>query len=82
MPNGHSRPWERLIPPEYRWQLPTREVTLAEALAPAGYASGIFGKWHLGFRPGHQPVDQGYLSAPSGPLSGTYAGELERLVRR
>ena len=77
VPNGHRRPWERLMPPDHRWQLPAREVTLAEALAPAGYASGIFRKWHLGFRPGHQPVDQGYVSAASGALSGKYAGELE-----
>jgi arylsulfatase A-like enzyme len=28
--------------------LPLSEVTIAKALKPAGYASGLFGKWHLG----------------------------------
>jgi arylsulfatase A-like enzyme len=28
--------------------LPLSEVTIANALKPAGYASGLFGKWHLG----------------------------------
>lgn len=32
--------------------LPRREVTIAEALQRAGYATGHFGKWHLGEIPG------------------------------
>jgi arylsulfatase A-like enzyme len=36
------------------------EVTLAELLSDAGYATGIFGKWHLGKTPGRFPTDQGF----------------------
>jgi arylsulfatase len=36
------------------------EITLAELLSDAGYATGIFGKWHLGKTPGRFPTDQGF----------------------
>jgi arylsulfatase A-like enzyme len=36
------------------------EVTLAEALRPAGYATGIFGKWHNGAHFPHSPNGQGF----------------------
>ncbi|MHC4910710.1 MAG: arylsulfatase [Planctomycetota bacterium] len=36
------------------------EVTLAEMLSDAGYATGMFGKWHLGRTPGRFPTDQGF----------------------
>jgi arylsulfatase len=36
------------------------EVTIAEALSDAGYATAIFGKWHLGDAPGRYPTDQGF----------------------
>jgi arylsulfatase len=36
------------------------EVTLAQLLAAAGYATAIFGKWHLGDRPGRYPTDRGF----------------------
>ncbi len=38
------------------------EVTLAEVVKPRGYATGCIGKWHLGFRPGMRPMDQGFDS--------------------
>ena len=36
------------------------EVTLAEMLSDAGYATGMFGKWHLGDAEGRYPTDQGF----------------------
>jgi len=36
------------------------EVTLAEALSDAGYATAAFGKWHLGSAQGRLPNDQGF----------------------
>jgi arylsulfatase A-like enzyme len=36
------------------------EVTIAEALRGAGYATGIFGKWHNGAHYPHDPRGQGF----------------------
>ena len=36
------------------------EVTMAEMLSDAGYATGMFGKWHLGHTDGRFPTDQGF----------------------
>ena len=38
------------------------EETLAERLKAAGYATAIFGKWHLGKTQGRFPTDQGFDS--------------------
>jgi len=57
----------------FQWGYPMRpqEVTLAEALKRAGYATGHFGKWHLGSvrtkspaNPGRNGFDE-WLSAPN-----------------
>ena len=37
-----------------------KEVTVAEVLKAAGYATACVGKWHLGDQPGMLPVDQGF----------------------
>ena len=36
------------------------ETTIAEVLGSAGYATGIFGKWHLGDQPEFLPTRQGF----------------------
>jgi arylsulfatase len=36
------------------------EITIAEALSGAGYATAAFGKWHLGRTTGRWPTDQGF----------------------
>ncbi|MCH8960383.1 MAG: arylsulfatase [Bacteroidetes bacterium] len=38
----------------------SEEVTLAEAFRQAGYATGIFGKWHNGAHYPHDPNGQGF----------------------
>jgi arylsulfatase A-like enzyme len=34
--------------------------TLADLFAGAGYATGLFGKWHLGDSYPHRPIDKGF----------------------
>ena len=34
--------------------------TLPERLRKSGYATAMFGKWHLGFTPGNTPIDRGF----------------------
>jgi arylsulfatase len=36
------------------------EYTMSEMLKDAGYATGMFGKWHLGDSEGRYPTDQGF----------------------
>jgi hypothetical protein len=40
--------------------LPAKEITMAEVLHDAGYATAIFGKWHLGGQPYSQPQNKGF----------------------
>jgi len=40
--------------------LPLTEITMAEVLKAAGYATGAVGKWHLGMRPEFHPLKRGY----------------------
>lgn len=46
--------------PESGMGLALEEATLAEMLKAAGYATGHFGKWHLGDNPMFRPTRQGF----------------------
>jgi len=61
---GHWRPYEKVIVPKNRTQyLPQNIITIGEILKDAGYATGYFGKWHLGNKSEHHPLNQGYNEA-------------------
>lgn len=50
----------RVLFPNSKGGLPATEITLAEALKTAGYATAHIGKWHLGIHEGARPQDQGF----------------------
>lgn len=51
---GANLQWDKRV-------LPLGEVTIPQALKPAGYVSGLFGKWHLGhLGPNWQPTRHGF----------------------
>ena len=57
---GHWRPYEEVIVPKNRTQyLPLEIYTMGEAMRDAGYATGYFGKWHLGGGE-YYPKNQGF----------------------
>src|SRR2546422_578233 len=58
--NWQSRP---LRPVDNVVQLPSDKVTVAQSLKGAGYATGMFGKWHLGNDAAHHPSRRGFDEA-------------------
>ena len=43
-----------------RERMSLKATTIAQVLHDAGYATGIFGKWHLGDEPAYQPEHRGF----------------------
>jgi len=58
--NWQSRP---LRPVDNVTELPLGKITIAQSLKRAGYATGMFGKWHLGNDGAHHPGKRGFDEA-------------------
>jgi arylsulfatase A-like enzyme len=48
------------VGPEGKLGLPLDQITIANLLRRAGYATGLVGKWHLGFSKDHHPQARGF----------------------
>ena len=70
LPGRPDRPDQKLSRPVIRQQMPLEEVTLAEELKKAGYATCHIGKWHLGGK-GFEPEKQGFDINIAGDHTGT-----------
>ena len=57
--------WEGrpLRPVDNVTSLPLDKITIAQSLKAAGYATAMFGKWHLGNEGGHHPGKRGFDEA-------------------
>ncbi len=58
------------------------EITIAEVLKPQGYATGIFGKWHLGHQPEFLPTAQGFDEYKGTPYSNDMGNHFYRRSSR
>ena len=54
------KPAQRLVPIPNKGGLAKENITVADALKAAGYATGHFGKWHLSGKDGALPTQQGF----------------------
>jgi len=69
-PGTKGPPGSKSIGPHPATRLNTTYYTLANALHDAGYATGHFGKWHLGHEP-YSPLQQGFdVDVPHWPGPG------------
>lgn len=57
---SHRLPILYALGPNATNGIPEAETTLAEMFKAKGYATGIFGKWHLGDRPQFSPLKHGF----------------------
>lgn len=78
---GHERPHAKLKIPDWQKFLPFEEITLAEQLKSAGYATASIGKWHL--TPGLKEGDEAYYPDKHGfdvNIGGYHRGQPPRYV--
>ena len=73
LPGRDDMPGQMLRRPNFRQELPLEEVTLAEHLKAAGYATAHIGKWHLGGK-GFGPREQGFDLNVGGNEKGSPSG--------
>lgn len=66
----------RVLFPDSAGGLQPEEITIADALKTAGYATACIGKWHLGHLPQYLPTEQGYDSYFGIP----YSNDMDRLA--
>ena len=73
LPGRDDKDGQALLRPKFRQELPLEEVTLAEHLKKAGYATAHIGKWHLGGK-GFGPREQGFDLKVGGNEKGSPSG--------
>lgn len=66
----------RVLFPDSAGGLQPEEITIADALKTAGYATACIGKWHLGHLPQYLPTEQGYDSYLGIP----YSNDMDRIA--
>lgn len=58
--SGMASNKQRVLFPDSKYGLPASEITLAEQLKHAGYATAAIGKWHLGHKEQYLPTNHGF----------------------
>lgn len=74
--NGMTSGKRVVLFPDSGGGLPPEEVTVAEMLKQQGYATGCFGKWHLGHLPKFLPTSQGFDTYYGIP----YSNDMDRVA--
>jgi len=76
MRNGMCSNKRRVLFPDSALGIPEAELTIAEQLKSAGYATACIGKWHLGHLPQYLPTSNGFDSYFGIP----YSNDMDRVA--